>query len=49
MGESPGLVVIDRDSCSEGRGFNPSTMYKMDIFKWICCKNYNVYWQERLK
>ena len=28
----PGLVVMGGDSCSRGRGFDPSTGYWMDIF-----------------
>ena len=32
LGGSPGLVVMGGDSCSEGCGLNPSTVYWMDIF-----------------
>ena len=30
-GGTPGLVVMGGDSCSEGRGFNPSAIYWMVI------------------
>ena len=43
VGGSPGLVVIGRDSCSEGRGFK-SRHCKLDgnFFTFICCKNCNI-------
>ena len=40
MGGSPVLVVIERDSCSEGHGFN--SRYRIldgHFFTYICCKN----------
>ena len=38
-----GLVVIGGDSCSKGCGFsNSNTIYWMDIFTFISCKNCNV-------
>ena len=38
--ESPGLVVIRVDSSREDRGFE--SVYWMDIFSHICCKNCKV-------
>ena len=42
MGGSPGLVVMGRDSRSEGRGFE-SRHHILDgqFFTYICCKNCN--------
>ena len=38
----PGLMVMGRDSCSKGRGFE-SRHYILDVhfFTYICCKNCN--------
>ena len=42
-GGSPGLVVMGRDSCFKGRGFE-SWHHILDghFFTFICCKNFNV-------
>ena len=32
-------MVMGDDSCLRGRGFNPGTVYWMDIFTLICCEN----------
>ena len=43
IGGSPGLVIMGRDSCSEGCGFK-SRHHILDghFFTYICCKNCNV-------
>ena len=43
MGGSPGLVVMGRDSHSEGRGFESRhRILDGHFFTYICCKNCNV-------
>ena len=37
-GGSPGLVVMRGDSFPKVVGSNPTTVYWMDIFAFICCK-----------
>ena len=41
MGGSPGLVVMDEDSCSKGRGFESwrRILDGFPYFTLICCKN----------
>ena len=40
LGGSPGLVVMERDSCSKGCGFESHHMYSgWTLFAYICCKN----------
>ena len=39
LGRSTGLVVMRDDSFREVVGSNPVTIYLMDIFTLICCKN----------
>ena len=49
MGGSPGLAVMGRDSCSEGRGFKSQhCILDGHFFTYICCKNCSVC-LERLK
>ena len=44
MAGSPVLVVMGGNSCSEGRGLNPSTVYRMDIFHIdLLSKQYTVF------
>ena len=39
---SPGLVVMGRDSCSKGRGFESRhSILDGHFFTYICCKNCN--------
>ena len=39
-GESPGLVVMGGESCSEGRGFESQHRILVGhFFTYICCKN----------
>ena len=40
LGRSPGLVVMGRDSRSEGRGFKSQhCILDGNFFTYICCKN----------
>ena len=42
---SPGLVVMGRDSCSKGRGFESRhSILDGHFFTYICCKNCNDIW-----
>ena len=41
-------MVMGGNSCSEGRGFESSTVYWMDIFHIYCCKIYNVCLKDKI-
>ena len=43
IGREPGVVVMGRDSCSKGHGFNSQhRILDGHFFTYICCKNCNV-------
>ena len=42
LGGSPGLVVMGETNVLKVMGSNHSTVFWMDVFSHICCKNYNV-------
>ena len=48
LGRRPGLVVMDDDSCMRGCGFNPGTVYWMEIFShWFVVKIVLFVWIDR--